>query len=646
MSGYHALALLSVVAVLALLLVPTVDAVKDTEGDEPWDRYPYADFIITVDKDGSTVVNYQAPVTPDDESSAMEWRSTKYAAGSDISVVNWSDVEPPDLEIVYEGADVGDLSLIRIDDATLSMKYVNITFYMVSGTIDTLSLVTVPYSQQSKLGNSYIDAMFNPIVDAEVHLLGGRVTEFNPTASMVHIESMKVNVGTGMTVDRLLTTGDNGRYGQVDINLLGGTVGYMANLKSRIGSLSYNMEYGTVRYFCIGADTEAGGNQNLSSACTSYVTGDVDVRIGDKVSIGYAIIGGGMVNNPNILCNGEKVQDTPARNISIEANGKEVHADTCFMNEKRTHSYQFGSYKVEGSPSTRQVSTTCSLSNGSTIPVYGPEGIWSGNSNLIIPQGTSMFVNCILYVSSGGVIDIELGGRLVITDSLIMYGVVNAVGELINSSVIELRDNGELSGTVSGGGYIADYIVSQTTGSSINIMSSFDTVVISQLNSHYVQEITALLLSGECSVSISVQYSGMAFGSDRFMISLKELVSNDDFAGAYNLYIEGVDPSLLEICMVDVTIPIAVPVGYDAKVYHYTGSDDSVEVECDVSQYGQITFHTNIIGDYGITFVKSDDPVVPHKRETNMIEVVILLTGIVVVLILMAYTVTRFREKP
>ena len=213
MSGYHALALLSVVAVLALLLVPTVDAVKDTEGDEPWDRYPYADFIITVDKDGSTVVNYQAPVTPDDESSAMEWRSIKYAAGSDISVVNWSDVEPPDLEIVYEGADVGDLSLIRIDDATLSMKYVNITFYMVSGTIDTLSLVTVPYSQQSKLGNSYIDAMFNPIVDAEVYLLGGRVTEFNPTASMVHIESMKVNVGTGMTVDRLMTTGDNGWYG-------------------------------------------------------------------------------------------------------------------------------------------------------------------------------------------------------------------------------------------------------------------------------------------------------------------------------------------------------------------------------------------------------------------------------------------------
>ena len=57
MNRYHMLTLLSVAAVLLILLVPSVDGAGQ-ESEKPWDRYPYADYIITTDKDGSAVLSY------------------------------------------------------------------------------------------------------------------------------------------------------------------------------------------------------------------------------------------------------------------------------------------------------------------------------------------------------------------------------------------------------------------------------------------------------------------------------------------------------------------------------------------------------------------------------------------------------------
>lgn len=641
MNRYHALAVMSAVFVLVLVLAPSgmSDAAND---DLPWEKYPDADYIITKDRSGSPVLSYHKPVTPSNEHpDGFEWASNTVSSGS-LSLVNWSEVEEPRITVVFDGADLSELSIIRVDDASLTMKYVNVSFTMYSGSIGTLSLVTVANSQLSSLGNVY-DNMFNPIADANIDLRGGKILEFRPTSSMVHVESMSVRIHTDMTIDRFLTTGTNGRYGQVEVDLLGGTVGYMANIKSRIGTLGYNLEHGSVRYFCIGADTESGSNQSLSSMSTSYVTDDVDVRIDSTVSVGYAIIGGGLINNPNVLWNGVNPRDTPARNISIEANGTEVMGDTCFMNERKTHAYQFSNYKIDGSPSTRQISQSYWSNDGSPVPVYGDDGVWSGNSRLIIPQGTSFFVNCEFQIADGGEVYISLGGRMVVTDILIVYGVVNALGELMNSSVIELRDNGKIDGTITGNGFLADYIVSQTTGESINIMSSLDTVVISQMNSRYVKEITALLLSGRYSVSIEAQISGMAFGSERFMISLKESTPSESFQGLYSLYITGIDESLLEICNVDITVPVNVSAGHSIKVYHYNYDyDDPEEVEFDRTEYGQIVIHTNKAGYFGI--VLEDNGSTGSPGETNMFEVAILLARIIAVLIMMIYTVNKFRE--
>ena len=649
MSPYRLLALVPVMVVAVLVLVPSVDAAKvnEEEPPTPWELYPDADYIITSSEDGSVLFSYKETVEVTEETpEGIKWTTRTYPSGSDITVCRWSQIEPPSISVVFDGATVDDLVLIQVDDSAIRDKYVSVDFRMVSGYVDSLSLVSVNYSQQASLGKDYSDSMFNPIDDAMITLDGGRITEFNPTSHMVHIESMEVYIGSSMVIDRFYTTGQNGRYGDVDIMLLGGTVGYMANMKSRIGSLSYYLEHGTVRYMAIGSDTEAGDNQRgLQYACTSYVTGDVDLYIGSTVSMGYLIMGGGITNNPNILWNGTVVQDTPMRNVSIEAGDFQIHADTCFMNEKRTHAFKFTSFKVEGSPGTSTVSQSYKADDGSSLPVYGENGIWMGTSYIDLPSGTSLFVNATMVVNPDGILDISVGGRLVITQHMVLQGTVNAVGEFINNSVVELRDNGEVIGSVSGDGFIADYIVSQTTGSSINIMSSYDTVIISQQNSRYVSEIDALLKSGECKVRISLQYSGMAFGSDTFMISLKEVSFNDSFTGAYTLHIEGIDPSLLELCSISVDVPLNVPYGYEAKVYYYgSGASDPLEVECDTPQYGQIEFHTNQAGLFGIMLIPIDQPADVQPRE-NIVEIIILLIGIAIVSILMVYTVFHFRTK-
>lgn len=649
MSPYRLLKLVPVVVIVALLLVPSVDAAKGSEEEPPapWETYPDADYIIMAAEDGSVRFSSKEVVDVTEEfPTGVRWTTRTYPSGSDITVSRWSQVEPPSFSVVFDGAVVDDLILIQVDDSDIRDKYVSVDFRMVSGTIGKLSLISVNYSQQSALGKDYSDTMFNPVDEAAFDLKGGRITEFDPTSHMVHVESMKVSIGTSMVIDRFYTTGHNGRYGDVDVLLLGGTVGYMANMKSRIGSLTYHMEHGSVRYMAVGADTEAGENQKgLQYACTSYVTGDVDLYIEPTVTMGYLIIGGGITSNPNILWNGTVVQDRPMRNISIEAGEHTVRADTCFMNEKRTHAFRFSSFKVEGSPGTSAISQSYRSDDGSYMSIYGENGIWMGTGYTDLPSGTSFFVNSTMVVNPDGIMNIDVGGRLVMTDRMVLQGTLNAVGEFINNAVIELRDNGEVLGSVSGDGYIADYIVSQTTGTNINIMSSYDTVIISQQNSRSVSEIDALLKSGQCKVRISLQYSGMAFGSDTFMISLRENTVNDTFTGAYTLHIEGIDPSLLEMCDITVDVPLGVPAGYEAKVYYYgTGADDPVLTESSMPQYGQVEFHTNRLGVFGITLNPIDQPVESPQRE-NIAEIAVLLIGIAIVSGLMVYTVFYFRPR-
>lgn len=649
MSPYRLLKLVPVVVIVALLLVPSVDAAKGSEEEPPapWETYPDADYIIMAAEDGSVRFSSKEVVDVTEEfPTGVRWTTRTYPSGSDITVSRWSQVEPPSFSVVFDGAVVDDLILIQVDDSDIRDKYVSVDFRMVSGTIGKLSLISVNYSQQSALGKDYSDTMFNPVDEAAFDLKGGRITEFDPTSHMVHVESMKVSIGTSMVIDRFYTTGHNGRYGDVDVLLLGGTVGYMANMKSRIGSLTYHMEHGSVRYMAVGADTEAGENQKgLQYACTSYVTGDVDLYIGPTVTMGYLIIGGGITSNPNILWNGTVVQDRPMRNISIEAGEHTVRADTCFMNEKRTHAFRFSSFKVEGSPGTSAISQSYRSDDGSYMSIYGENGIWMGTGYTDLPSGTSFFVNSTMVVNPDGIMNIDVGGRLVMTDRMVLQGTLNAVGEFINNAVIELRDNGEVLGSVSGDGYIADYIVSQTTGTNINIMSSYDTVIISQQNSRSVSEIDALLKSGQCKVRISLQYSGMAFGSDTFMISLRENTVNDTFTGAYTLHIEGIDPSLLEMCDITVDVPLGVPAGYEAKVYYYgTGADDPVLTESSMPQYGQVEFHTNRLGVFGITLNPIDQPVESPQRE-NIAEIAVLLIGIAIVSGLVVYTVFYFRPR-
>lgn len=210
MSPYRLLKLVPVVVIVALLLVPSVDAAKGSEEEPPapWETYPDADYIIMAAEDGSVRFSSKEVVDVTEEfPTGVRWTTRTYPSGSDITVSRWSQVEPPSFSVVFDGAVVDDLILIQVDDSDIRDKYVSVDFRMVSGTIGKLSLISVNYSQQSALGKDYSDTMFNPVDEAAFDLKGGRITEFDPTSHMVHVESMKVSIGTSMVIDRFYTTG-------------------------------------------------------------------------------------------------------------------------------------------------------------------------------------------------------------------------------------------------------------------------------------------------------------------------------------------------------------------------------------------------------------------------------------------------------
>ena len=154
MSPYRLLTLVPVLVVAILILMPSVDAVKgEEEPPKPWETYPDADYIITAAEDGSVLFSFQEEAEITEETpDGIKWTTRTYPSGSDITVSRWSQLEPPSISIVFDGAVVDDLIIIQVDDSDLRDKYVSVDFKMISGFIDGFSLVSVNYSQQASLG--------------------------------------------------------------------------------------------------------------------------------------------------------------------------------------------------------------------------------------------------------------------------------------------------------------------------------------------------------------------------------------------------------------------------------------------------------------------------------------------------------------
>lgn len=630
-------------AVLALLLLAAAAAViaaapSDAASPAPQDLYPDADYILTSDKDGNTIITYKSPVPdPKPGEPDFEWKTRSTYAGSDFEASQLSTIGDS-VYVVVDGATIGRLSLLYVDDLSQE-KYVTLRLLIADGEISRVSAVTVKSSIRSQLGTSY-HSVFTPVEELEIRIDGGKVGQFQPTSDMVGVDYMTVTVSEGASVDRFLTSGTNGRYESIRIDLKGGSIGYMSNLKSRIGEIAYNLENGSVDYLCIGADCEASGNSHLKDANTSYIAGDVYVYINGSVETRAVILGAGSVTVPNILWNGERVKPLTTKDVTLQAPSSEISTDSCFLTERRTSAYSFSNYRIGATPSAVAISTTYYDESGGSFPVYGPDGIWKGYAVQAFPMGTSMFCDCRLSVGQDALVDIYNGARLITSGTVVLEGTIDNDGTLSNGGIIEIVGAGTVSGKVSGSGYVASLIRYTSLDPSISVISPEDTVVIEHDGEGTVSGLSASLDGGDTSLSVTAP-EGAGYTTKSFLLSMRPIEVIEGFDAAFQITVGGIPAAALSYSTVEASYRAYLEAGKVAEFYRYDEATNSYVLEGSVEPgTGAVTFNPLQCTFYQLKYV--DSGVEPVEKDNTPI-IAALVACIVAVGALTVYF--AFRKK-
>ncbi len=597
------------------------------------DAYGYADYIISEGAKFSVDITYREYA----DDGTYEWAVRSVLQVSNLSLTQLSALDES-LSVVMTGGTLGNLTLIQTDSLQ-DITRTDVEFEMLGGELANLKVLTVPSYLESGLKNSYI-LMFGLLGDITLDLQVGRIGDLIPTEDMISVETMTVLIGDGMSVDRMLTSGSNGRYDIILVRLLGGAVGYMSNEKSVVGMLTYEFESGSVDYFSIGANSEAGSNSFLSAMNTFYVQGDVTVRVDDSVTIRQAIIGAGILDTPSVLWNGDTPNPSSSRNIEIDAPGMAISPDTCFFTSNRTHSnvYIFSTYIIGGTPRTRSISTNY-YSGSTQVPVYGENGIWASATDMSVQVGHYLYLNTMLTIYSNSVFTVEPGWRLVTAGHILLSGVLVNGGDVLNSGVIEKRDGGDIQGSrVTGNGFVAYCIDVSPTDGRIEVMAfDDDTVVIRTDGTVYISLISALFDGGDRGVVIAVPDT-LYVGGNEFMVGLRELEDGDYISG-YELTITGIGRNVLESLSIEVTVPCTVSSDTGCYVYHQ-GSDGTYQVieVVDNRSYREIVFMASGLGEYYLFTIPPDGEVGSGLDENTpniYLAAVIVIIGAVVVYILL-----------
>lgn len=626
--------------VLAVAVLVTFPLLMDG-ADAPFvdqdlvDDYGYADFIIS--EGGRNSVNLTYRVQSDDGSD--DWAVRSLTAGSGLNLVQLSEASGS-LTVVMTGGTLGNLTLVQVD--TLDVRgMLDVSFEMLGGELSDLRVLAVPSYLESGLGDSYT-LMFEPLGQIDLNLVSGTIGDLIPTEDMVSAEGMTVTISEDMIIDRMYTSGTNGRYSSIEILLRGGAVGYMTNEKSVVGRMHYVFDSGSVDYFCIGADTENSSNTYLSSLNTFYVQDWIGVYVDESVSIRQAVMGAGIIDAPSVLWNGGLATISPSRDVVIDAPGMSLSPDTCFMTSNRNQGnvYQFSTYTVDGTPRTKSLSTDYYVNGTSSRhEVYGPDGVWASCTDLTISVGRYLYLDAELTVYSDSVLTVEAGGRLVNAGHIYMYGVLDNLGDVVNSGIIEKREGGSVTGNEPvGDGYVAYCINVSPSEGSIDVMASDDdTVVLRTDGTVYISHISVLLENGDREVTVTAPES-LYVGGDEFIVSLRELPEGD-YLSAYQLDILGIDQSVLGSMATEITIPCTLPSDTQCYIYHLVDGEYRPMEVVDRS-YGEVTFQAEGTGQYFLS-TTSPDGVVAHDGSMDentlniILAVIIVVVGAAVVYILL-----------
>ncbi len=552
------IALLLVLSAAAVVLVTSDadDKVPIDDGPKvvlPQDIYPDADVIITANDKGYTLVTFKAygkyHVTDDHPSI---WFTETYRHSQDLTVRSISDVNGS-LKVVFDGATVKKLTLLTADSKKSLNAGIDIDFTMYSGKIQVLSILSVSNSAEQYLPASY-DAVSMPIRAANIHLMSGTIDLYNPTSDLVSISDYTLILDYRMSVNRLFTTGENGKYSNVLVRVFGASIGYMSNISSKIGSLEYEILSGSIDYFAIGANSEHNSSRILSSMATSYVSGDVKVYIGSETRFVQCIMGGGILNIPRILCNGEVISNDIIHMVLIDAPGTAIYNDLAFLTERRNTAYHFYDYKIGQMPYPTSIMDYFKY-NSSSEHVYSDKGIWGSMSSSVLPVGAVFSINTMFTISPEATFTISDGATMYNSDDFIINGSLYIEGTLVNNSFIQSRPGCTIVGDPIGVGSIADYVYYSEPTSKIDVMSQTTAIVVAQNTQYPIERISANLYDDNRSVSIAIDGSQRIF-ADQISISLVEVGSSGDFVDSYRLEIKGIDRNLLGLCTVDITLPV------------------------------------------------------------------------------------------
>lgn len=531
--------------------MPSASADDDPVVLLPQDYYPDADVIITQGDRGVTIVTFKAYGSYLTDDSSTRWLTEIYRGNTDLVLRDLSTVQGT-FKVVFDGANVKRLTIFNVDSKQALNSGVVLDFKMYGGKISSFSLLSVSKSVTKYLATSY-DVMPSPIRSVTLDLKAGSIDLINPTSVMVAISSYEITLDRGMTVNRLYTTGENGKYSSVKVKVYGASIGYMANIASKIGYLEYVINSGHIDYLCLGANTEHTSRRTLSTMATSYVSGDVSVQISNSAKVDSCIMGGGILNIPRVLCNGEIVSSEVIHMILIDAPNVTVYNDTAFLNERHTQAYHFNDYVIGQSPYPESLMDTFNYGK-SYRSVYADDGLWGPISSATLPAGGVFSINTKFLIQAEGTFLVSKGSSMINSNDVIVSGTLDVQGRLLNNSIIQSRPGSTVNGDIDGIGFVTDYIYYSTPVSVIDVMSQTTSVVIEQ-SSIYPVESIFVQMPDDLFVDITISGSQRIF-ADQVMITLICTGAAGDFFDSYRLEIKGIDKLTLSLCKVDVKVPV------------------------------------------------------------------------------------------
>ena len=639
-------ALLLLVMLLSLAVAMTSFAEDEDAADPaplPQDIYPNADVIITKDSKDNTLVTFRAygdyKVTKDHPS---EWFTITYPSNTDVTIRNLSMVDSK-LNIVFDGASVKKLILFSVDTKAALNAAVNVNFHMYSGEIQTLSLMSIPRSISQYLGTSY-DSMSSPLHTVTLNLHKGSIDLLNPTAYMVSITNYHLNIFNDMTINKLYTTGENGKYSNLYVNMNGSHIGYMTNIASKVGTIRYDIQSGIIDYFCLGANTEHVSSKKLANMSTFYVSGDVKIHLSDYLTVKKCIMGAGILNIPNLLRNGEIVSDSVIHMVTIDAPDLTIYNDSSFFTERRTSAYHFNNYKIGQNPYAYSLMDTFDY-NGTDVKVYSENGVWDSKSSCTIPVGGLLSINTELFVQYDGRFTVEKGATVYNSNNVVLSGYLIVEGTFINNSVIQCRLGSSVTGDISGIGYLAEYKNDPITTSTLDVKTDRTAVVIALPDELSIETISATFTNDNRSVTIAIDNIECIIDNE-LLISLHEVDPPEDFERTFRLDVKGIDISDSEKCKLSVTLPTNNNVCTDVYAFDYITNEYEVIGSSEFDT--KVTFPSDDYNQFFLLTYIDDRPnpnPEPVDEKTGMTNLdYFLIAAIIAVLCVTVYAIVTMKR--